>query len=67
MHCLFFVEFSRRLTGKRGKCYYKEKDGKHRKTKGAIVMLKPEVIGQLADQIWEAERKTTPIAPFTQS
>ena len=26
--------------------------------KGAFVMLKPELIQQLADQIWEAERNT---------
>lgn len=30
-------------------------------------MLKPEIIQQLADQIWEAERNTAAIEPFTQA
>ena len=30
-------------------------------------MLKPEVIGQLADQIWAAQQNTAAIEPFTQA
>ena len=55
MHCLFFVEFLLRIDrGKGVNATMRKKMETNGSVKGAFVMLKSELIQQLADQIWEA-------------